>query len=267
MQVLKGYSERDQASGTMVRERVHLVGGILDPTTEREDARVSSSHLPYGHRFWENVTRTLPRPNQEEDSFLPDRETGCTYEGGDEPGMRSRLPGEHLRFRFEFRGGPVDALQGRAPVGAWHNWVVWGDFTLPRPTPPPPPPPPPTTGPPPTPLPTPTPTRPAPPPYRGPTIGPAPGPARPLVFCYGGSIGCETLEFLRQRQREHFTLQPEDTREAIEIEFRLLRENRTPPPVVDPHQAEAYWRWISELRMEARRRVMNYPGLIPPPPD
>ena len=135
-QVLSGYAERDYGTGVMQSETIPLVGGNLDRAVEREDARNGVAAFPYGHRYWDSLTRTQPRRNQQEDSFLPDRERGCAYRGGDEPRMISSLPGEHIRFRFAFRGGPVDNRRGRQPAGPWNSWVVWGDRTVPLATPP-----------------------------------------------------------------------------------------------------------------------------------
>ena len=56
-------------------------------------------------------------------------------------------------------------------------------------------------------------------------------------------------------------LEGNDVREAIGIEHRILLRTRTSPVVVDPHHAERYDRWVAELRIEARRRVLNFLGM------
>ena len=33
---------------------------------------------------------------------------------------------------------------------------------------------------------------------------------------------------------------------------------RPRPPFVDPHQAEDYWVWVEELRLEARRHISDF---------
>ena len=38
---------------------------------------------------------------------------------------------------------------------------------------------------------------------------------------------------------------------------------RPRPPFVDPHQAEDYWVWVEELRLEARRHIFRLrPGTL-----
>jgi hypothetical protein len=68
--------------------------------------------------------------NNENDSFTPVRDTGCLYKGKDEPGMRHIQPGEHVRFRFEFSGGPVDRRDRQRKIGRWSEWAVHGDYTF-----------------------------------------------------------------------------------------------------------------------------------------
>ncbi|MCC6166643.1 MAG: hypothetical protein IT329_05385, partial [Caldilineaceae bacterium] len=63
----------------------------------------------------------------------------------------------------------------------------------------------------------------------------------------------------RDRQREHFMLSEDDVRDAIAVEHRtLLRACRLPFAYVDPHQSEEYWAWVTEKRLEARRRVLEF---------
>ena len=251
-QTVKGFAERIQPDGTVTPSRLPLVGGPIDRTTEREDSRGGHSWMPYGHRFFDDPTRQVPRPNQDEDSFNPDRETGCHYVGGDEPGMTGNTPGQRMRFEFNFRGGPVDACRTRAEIGSWSSWTVSGDFTIPGGAPPPPPPPP---------TPTPTPTPRGADPDRGPSIGPARERAEPSVFCWGGSISCEASNHLQRRNREHIMLTEDDVREAIDIEHRVLMATRRAPLIVDPHQFEERQIWVMELRREARRRVLDFAQL------
>lgn len=256
LQEVRGFAERDGGTGTLTRERVHLVGGVMDPGTYREDARAGNPDLPYGHRYWDPI-RVVPRPNQEEDSFLDDRESGCDYEGSDEPGMQSTTPGEQMRFRFEFRGAPVDGCHGRGRVGGWQEWVVWGETTTPQEEPPEPEPEPtPEPEPEPTPTPTPTPTpritR------EPPSIGPAREPVQETIFCWNGAIACETQRFM-QRQ---FNLTDDVLREAIEIEHRILRQHRPPaPPRVSLHGEAPVHRRYRLLREEARARVLSFARL------
>ena len=154
-QELRGFAERDGGTGTMQAVQVDLVGGPLHPTTWREDAREGNGDLPYGHRYWDDALEIAPRPNQDEDSFLDDREHGTRYHGVDEPGMETTIENERMRFRFEFHGGPVERFQGvRRRLGGWRTWVVRGDYAPPPPPIPPLPPtpsqPPPSQPPPPT---------------------------------------------------------------------------------------------------------------------
>jgi outer membrane protein OmpA-like peptidoglycan-associated protein len=145
-QQLKGYHMRDFATGVMRDEvpQVTLVGGSLNRTEYQEDARDGNPRLPYGHRW-------KPSSNKEGDEFLPERESGCSYEGADDPGMRSSLPGECMEFKFEFRGAAVDTCNNNRLLGGWHHWTVEGKGCVPKPPPPkpkpkppePPPPPPP----------------------------------------------------------------------------------------------------------------------------
>lgn len=145
-QELKGYHMRDLGTGVMKDEepQVTLVGGPISRTTYREDAREGNVHLPYGHRW-------KPSSNKDGDEFLPERESGCTYQGADDPGMKSSRPGECMEFKFEFRGAAVDTCNDNRLLGGWHHWTVEGKGCVPKPPPPkpkpkppePPPPPPP----------------------------------------------------------------------------------------------------------------------------
>jgi hypothetical protein len=46
----------------------------------------------------------------------------------DDPGFTGITPGEQASFHFEFEGGPVDACNGRTPVGQQATWIVDGKF-------------------------------------------------------------------------------------------------------------------------------------------
>ena len=251
-QDVRGFSERTDPGGRPQRGRVQLVGGLMDESTFREDARAGNPNLPYGHR---------QIGSRDGDEFLPDRATGCFYLGADEPGMTGMTPGQRMRFEFDFRGAAVDRRDRSTPIDGWHFWTVTGDYTIPMPTPPTPPttPTPPT---PPTPPTTPTPPRitaPPSPPYRGPTIGPAsPTTSPPSPFCHGGRIACETLEFLQDRLRAHTFLTQADVNESVEVEHRVLLRTRRRPPLVDIHQAEDYWAWVTALRVEAHQRIRDF---------
>jgi hypothetical protein len=120
--MIKGFAERDHGTGTM--ERADPDGLVLSRTTEQED--LADGVEPYGIRANE-------RGNQDGDSFQPIRDTGCRYHASDAPGFVGVVPGEHVRFRFEFSGGPVDQRDRRIPAGRWSTWVAEGDWTRPKP--------------------------------------------------------------------------------------------------------------------------------------
>ena len=243
LQEVRGFSERIGPDGTVRPGRVRLVGGMMDRTTWREDARGQVESMPYGHRT---------APESETDLFIPDRATGCVYQGKDSPGMNGHTPGERMRFHFEFRGAPVDACHGRQRIGGWHNWVVEGDYTVPQP------PTPPTT---PTPQ-TQPPTAPRVPSRPQATIGPAPARSGPApVFCFNNTIGCSTVELLQRRQSEHFMLTEDDVREAIRLETQLLLDNLPFPPDFNIDWAERRRAREQEVRQAARRRVLDFAGL------
>jgi hypothetical protein len=105
-QMIKGFAEHDEGTGVM--KPSHPPGMQLSRTQEQEDLREGVE--PYG-------LRDNKLGNNENDSFTPVRDTGCLYRGKDEPGMRHIQPGEHVRFRFEFSGGPVDRRDRQRKIG------------------------------------------------------------------------------------------------------------------------------------------------------
>ena len=125
------FAERDRGTGVMKTEAPP--GITCGPgAAEQEDLFRLGALLRYG-------VRSSPIGNRDGDEFLPDRNTGCEYQGSDRPGMPGGVPGEHMRFKFEFRGGPVDRATRMIPVGQWSSWTVIGDHIVAKPTPPPPP--------------------------------------------------------------------------------------------------------------------------------
>jgi hypothetical protein len=120
IQELRGFAERDHGTGVMKPD--NPPGMVLDPAKYQEDLRGG---------LWHYGIRSEYR-NEDNDEFLPERETGCEYKGSDTPGMTGR-EGEHMRFRFEFRGRPVDRrfrsleLKGQP----WREWTVEGDWVVP----------------------------------------------------------------------------------------------------------------------------------------
>jgi outer membrane protein OmpA-like peptidoglycan-associated protein len=246
-QEIRGFAERDRGTGVM--QPADPLGLKLDRANYQEDLRGGVAR--YG-------VRDEPIGNVDKDQFLPDRDTGCLYKGADDPGMEGIIEGEHARFHFEFRGGPVDRRLRSAPIGPWSNWVVEGDYNRPKP----PPSKPTEKKPPPTPVPPPKPQEQLPLPereYQGPTIGPPSGPAPPPSdFCWGGAIACKTFDFLQQQRRAHTFLTKDDVNRAVEIEFEVLKKNRTQPPPKIPSPGEEYFAWIQSLRDEARTRVREF---------
>jgi outer membrane protein OmpA-like peptidoglycan-associated protein len=231
LQQVRGFSERRHPDGKVTDERLGLIGGPMDPGIWREDARRNLGNigtLPYGHR---EISQ------KEGDEFLPERSTGCWYQGEDEPGMWSNTPGEGLRFHFEFRGAPVHRDHRDRPLAPWAMWTVHGDYTPSAPRTPPPK---------------------APPGTGGPTIGPATKPSGPSDFCLGGTITCETLEFLQKQRHEHIHITEEEINQAVEIEFAVLKRMRPRPPTQILSAGDEYTQWVLSLRNEARERVRAF---------
>jgi outer membrane protein OmpA-like peptidoglycan-associated protein len=120
-QEIRGFAERDRGTGVM--QRVNPPNMVLDTWLYQEDLRDG---------LWVYGLRSVKIGNTDHDQFLPDRATGCKYRGIDSPGMHNRDRLESMRFRFEFRGAPVDSLNRSVPVPgySWSEWVVEGDFSV-----------------------------------------------------------------------------------------------------------------------------------------
>lgn len=125
-QLVRGYYEVDD-TGTgsgpweKVKRKELNKGVFLDETKFQEDGL---SYLgSYGHRYWDDETRTDPKRNQElssrcgrkewpgqyKDQFLRTRETGCQYRGADMPCAESAPKWlARVRMNLEFIGAPVD---------------------------------------------------------------------------------------------------------------------------------------------------------------
>ena len=122
-QMIKGFMERDDATGVMRADNPS--GLVLSRTAEQEDLRGGFER--YG-------VRSNMIGNSDKDAFLPFRDTGPRYEGADDPGFHGSVKeGEHVRFRLEFSGGPVDRRDRSLKVGRWSDWVAEGDYTRPKP--------------------------------------------------------------------------------------------------------------------------------------
>ncbi len=95
-QLVKGYFKKDG-----IKEK-HTLGrsGLMEENVWKEDSS-SSVRFPrhYGHR--------INADNIDEDKYLPDRKTGCKYEGYDWPGME--ISKNHfLEVNLDFWGGVID---------------------------------------------------------------------------------------------------------------------------------------------------------------
>lgn len=147
-QLVRGYFEVDDTgtgSGPWKRVRKELNKGvILDETDFQEDG---ISYLgSYGHRYWDDETRTDPKRNQERpsncggkewpgqftDQFLRSRETGCQYRGRDMPCAESAKKWlARVRMNLEFIGAPVDVcmVPGQRIRLLEHqsNWTIKGE--------------------------------------------------------------------------------------------------------------------------------------------
>jgi outer membrane protein OmpA-like peptidoglycan-associated protein len=129
IQEIKGFAERDHGTGTMVP--ANPAGLTLGPGIDyQEDVR--------GGR-WHYGIRSELIGNTDEDSFSDplslsfNRETDCVYTGSDTPGMQNGRPGEHMHFRFDFRGRPVDRRNRAMQLDSWtwREWSVDGDWVVP----------------------------------------------------------------------------------------------------------------------------------------
>jgi outer membrane protein OmpA-like peptidoglycan-associated protein len=126
-QEIKGIAERDRGTGVMAP--ANPAGLTLGPGIDyQEDLRGG---------IWHYGIRSEVIGNQDEDSFSdplsPDRETGCEYRGSDTPQMANGQPGEHMHFRFDFRGRPVDRRNRAMQLDSWtwREWTVEGDWIVP----------------------------------------------------------------------------------------------------------------------------------------
>jgi outer membrane protein OmpA-like peptidoglycan-associated protein len=123
IQQIKGIAERDHGTGVMTP--ANPPGLTLGPGIDyQEDLRGG---------LWHYGIRSEQIGNQDEDSFLLDRETGCEYKGSDTPGMTNGQPGEHMHFVFDFRGRPVDRRNRAMQLDSWtwREWTVEGDWIVP----------------------------------------------------------------------------------------------------------------------------------------
>ena len=140
-QMVKGFFEVDDSgtgSGPWKRRRHELTKGVflLDNVFQEDGLR---EYGAYGHRYWDDVTRTQPKKNvkedQFEDQFLRTREIGCNYKGKDRPGAktdpRSRIWLARVRMHLEFVGGPVDVCmvpgQRIGLEDHWKSWIIKGE--------------------------------------------------------------------------------------------------------------------------------------------
>jgi hypothetical protein len=67
-----------------------------------------------------------------------------------------------------------------------------------------------------------------------------------------------TRNFLIERRQTSGIITDKDVEQALAMEHRLLMRNRRAPLVVDPHQSEDYLKWVSEMRMEACKRLKKF---------
>jgi len=131
-QLVKGYYKFDETGkGIWKKTESRLTMGVyLQENDFLEDGHVASG--PYGHRYWDDETRTNPKPNDKGDKFLSTRENGCRYRGKDEPFYEAGLeyPGR-IKMHLEFVGGPVDVCMTpgqRTPLPThWRSWVIDGE--------------------------------------------------------------------------------------------------------------------------------------------
>ena len=140
-QYVAGYFQRDGGTGTLKGFDHYLPGYVkLLPFPDyQEDGDYWRGGRFYGHRYIRDAARLIVKgaaaqllaPNIAGDSFLPDRQDGCLYEGHDKPGIDAH-PGEEVHFHLWFRGGPVDACNGDKEIGDWKEWQIVCDRTPPK---------------------------------------------------------------------------------------------------------------------------------------
>ncbi|MGD9535601.1 MAG: DUF4157 domain-containing protein [Alphaproteobacteria bacterium] len=266
LQEVKGGFEEDTGSGwTAAQTPLAATGNRIHPTRFQEDADYPRA---YGHRF-DDPLRAVPTDPVDNDQFLPDQATGCTYSGRDSPGFNvvDPPPGSRYRFRLFFRGAAVDGCAGRIRIDDWHEWTVEGFMTIPSPPAPPPTPP---TPPSPPPSSTPPPSGPSttPAPYTGPSIGPAPSgpvvpaPSNPTLLCLSGQISCAAVDYLLDHLLGGLVLEDAAREHAINLELRALRHHCTlflgPPPTPFTSEVEGRMRREQQLRRHAERRIENF---------
>jgi hypothetical protein len=97
-------------------------GGTSD---YREDGLVDPGDLNrwYGHR-----SEVFPGNSDPTDRYLPDRATGCSYEGNDFPGI-SALPGTVCIVDLDFHAEVIDVCNGGV-VRRSSDWTVQCEGTL-----------------------------------------------------------------------------------------------------------------------------------------
>jgi hypothetical protein len=120
-QFLKGYFKGTKQDGTVETfDKLLAPGVLLSATTLQEDGgNLSAGWTRYGHRgdpsgIWTNTI----------DSYPPDRATGCTYEGGDYPGIclpTSTWKQYDMHLSFE---GRIVQMPAETIVSA-KNWDVF----------------------------------------------------------------------------------------------------------------------------------------------
>jgi hypothetical protein len=143
MQQVKGYQMFDlTGKGNWQKDpRIDEMtkGVYLSEDIFQEDGVVGLG--AYGHRFWDDMTRTQPKPQLPVDMFLPKRENGCEYRGKDEPAIEIRKAGAKVKMDLEFMGGPVEVCQtpGQRLIqplqSHWHFWRISGEAQAKSPPP------------------------------------------------------------------------------------------------------------------------------------
>jgi len=252
LQLVSGRYWKTDVTGAehVLRHYLRSPSELLERGSLKEDSRVQGVDMPYGHRYEDDLTRQVPRPNDyDSDQFrMPiDRVTGCAYHGYDNPGIEypvDRLsPGEGIHFDLSFRGMAIDGVDGR-PVSRAHEWSVRGHHTEPQgaieppqttPTSPPTPQPP--TG----------------------TAGARQSGRRDDESCDPadiGGLGRETRGFMDR----HLWLGSDDIRQATEMEYEFLHRCATEEQGRYPGTLRDLLRRYGRGRLRgiARLRVLRY---------